>query len=62
MGTETNSSLYTITEQIIFNYLLVIFSLHSTTKFVVCEILISPLKIKLPVFSIQGPLYSNKIT
>ena len=56
MGTETNSSLYTIAEQIIFNYLLVIFSLHSTTKFVVCEILIFPLKIKLPVFSIQGPL------
>ena len=35
MGKETNSSLDTFTEQTIFNFLLTIFSPHSTTKFVV---------------------------
>ena len=34
MGTETNSSLDTATEQAIFNLLLIIFSLHSIKKFV----------------------------
>ena len=35
VGTETNSSLDTVTEQTIFNFLLIIFSPHSTAKFVV---------------------------
>ena len=35
MGTGINSSLDTVTEQTIFNFLLIIFSPHSTTKFVV---------------------------
>ena len=35
MGTETNTSLDTLTEQTIFNFLLTIFFLYSTTKFVV---------------------------
>ena len=35
MGKETNSSLDTFTEQIIFNFSLTIFSPHSTTKFAV---------------------------
>ena len=34
MGTETNSSLDTDTELTIFNYLLIIFSPHSATKFI----------------------------
>ena len=35
MGTGKNSSLDTVTEQTIFNFLLIIFSPHSTTKFAV---------------------------
>ena len=35
MGEETNSSLDTYTEQAIFDFLLTIFSPHSTTKLVV---------------------------
>ena len=34
MGKETNSSLDTFTEQTIFDFLLTIFSLNSTTEFV----------------------------
>ena len=56
MGAETNSSLDTFTEQEILTFLLIIFSPHSTTKFVEKYLIFV-----LPFFSIQGPVHSNKI-
>ena len=52
----------TVTEQTVFNFLLIIICPHSTTKFGrLVKYLILLWKMKLSVFSIQGPLDTNKI-
>ena len=57
MGTETNSSLDTVSEQEILTLLLIILSLH--THQICCAV--KYLIFVLPVFNIQEPVHSNRI-